>query len=93
MVNAISTSKFNSMVKRGTDELMKEHNRRAITQVFENAVYNKQGFAQATHVVGGRAYNKSGHVVKAAIMPILEFQPQSLLKKSVNFLAKLVKCI
>ncbi|MBE7711720.1 MAG: hypothetical protein E7Z92_06230 [Cyanobacteria bacterium SIG31] len=87
MVNAISSSTFKSMVNRGTEQLMKEHNRRAIAQVFEKATYNRQGFAQATHDVA-RMADRYGKVQGWTFFPKLK-QP-GLLQKSLKFIARII---
>ena len=78
MVNAISSSLVNSMVGKGTKTLVNEANRRAIAKVFENATYNKQGFAQATHDAF-RMVDSCGKTQKITLLP--KFKTPAFLEK------------
>jgi hypothetical protein len=87
MVNAISSSLVNSMVGKGTKTLVNEANRRAIAKVFENATYNKQGFAQATHDAL-RMVDRFGKTQKIMFFPKLS--SQTILEKSLNLLKRVI---
>ena len=91
MTNAISNSLISSYVKRGTSEIMKEQNRRAIVEVFSKAKYDSAGLAKATHQVVGRAFDKSGNLVKVGFLP--KVNSQSMLRKIGNWVRSFAKYI
>ena len=90
MTMVVSDSWVNSRAKQAIDCIMAEHNRRSIANVFENAKYNKEGFAEATHYAA-RMVDKLGKTQKVAFLP--KVQPKTLLSKLGGCLKNLIKFV
>lgn len=87
MAKAIGSSEMSSIIKYGTEQFRKEQNRRAIMRVFEEATYNRQGFAQATHEIVNRGIDKSG---RGFIVFLEKEKTLTLLEKALNLLKRSV---